>query len=59
MPDSCSLWQPETSCKHLDNYQVTRRHDAGFIILLNDLWGFDATQNSPAPTPGDDDDWSF
>ena len=27
-------------------------------MLLNDLWGFDSSQNSSAPAPGDNGDWT-
>jgi len=28
------------------------------VLLLNDLWGFDSTQNSSSLAPGDNGDWS-
>jgi hypothetical protein len=39
------------------NYLLTRAHNGGFVMLLNDLWGFDSTQNISSPAPGDDGDW--
>ena len=42
----------------LSNYQTTRKYDASFIFLIHDLWGADGTQNSSAPYPGDDGDWT-
>ncbi|KAG5814118.1 hypothetical protein H9Q74_007937 [Fusarium xylarioides] len=41
------------------NYIVTRRHNGGFVLLLNDLWGFDCSSNNgTSPGPGDNGDWS-
>ncbi|OKL55462.1 hypothetical protein UA08_09318 [Talaromyces atroroseus] len=42
----------------LSNYQTAREYGANFILLIHDLWGADGTQNSSAPYPGDDGDWS-
>ncbi|KAJ5080809.1 hypothetical protein N7456_013519 [Penicillium angulare] len=42
----------------LSNYQTAREYDATFIFLIHDLWGADGTQNSSAPYPGDNGDWS-
>ncbi|TVY48530.1 hypothetical protein LOCC1_G001308 [Lachnellula occidentalis] len=42
----------------LSNYKTARTYDANFIFLIHDLWGADGTQNSSAPYPGDDGDWS-
>ncbi|KAK4569491.1 hypothetical protein LTR86_003254 [Recurvomyces mirabilis] len=53
--------QPEFEIRFksaLSNYQLTRSHNGGFVLLLNDLWGFDTTQNSSSLAPGDDGDWS-
>ncbi|PNP74354.1 hypothetical protein FNYG_12403 [Fusarium nygamai] len=42
-----------------NNYIVTRRHNGGFVLLLNDLWGFDcSSNNNTSPGPGDNGDWS-
>ncbi|KAL3412418.1 glycoside hydrolase superfamily [Aspergillus fumigatus] len=38
----------------LDEY----KHGAKFIFLIHDLWGADGTQNSSAPYPGDNGDWT-
>ena len=43
----------------LSNYQTTRKYNGTFIFLLHDLWGADTTQNSTAPYPGDNGDWSY
>jgi len=42
----------------LSNYRTARKYNADFIFLIHDLWGADGTQNSSAPYPGDNDDWS-
>ncbi|PYH95630.1 glycoside hydrolase [Aspergillus ellipticus CBS 707.79] len=42
----------------LSNYETAREYDATFILLIHDLWGADGTQNSSAPYPGDDGDWT-
>lgn len=42
----------------LDNYRTTMEHDGSFIFLIHDLWGADGTQNSSAPYPGDNGDWT-
>jgi len=42
----------------LHNYRTTRDHNGNFIFLIHDLWGADGSQNSTAPFPGDDGDWS-
>ncbi|RDW59995.1 glycoside hydrolase-3 [Coleophoma crateriformis] len=42
----------------LSNYHTTRKYGASFIFLIHDLWGADGTQNSTAPYPGDDGDWT-
>jgi hypothetical protein len=42
----------------LSNYKTAREHGANFIFLIHDLWGADGTQNSSAPYPGDDGDWT-
>lgn len=42
----------------LDNYQTTMAHGGTFILLIHDLWGADGTQNSSAPYPGDNGDWT-
>lgn len=42
----------------LDNYRSTLEFDAHFIFLIHDLWGADGTQNSSAPYPGDNGDWT-
>jgi hypothetical protein len=42
----------------LSNYKTTREYNANFIFLIHDLWGADGTQNSSAPYPGDNGDWS-
>lgn len=42
----------------LSNYQTARKYDATFILLPHDVWGADGTQNSSAPYPGDDGDWT-
>ncbi|KAJ5389201.1 uncharacterized protein N7496_000269 [Penicillium cataractarum] len=42
----------------LSNYQTAREYDATFIFLIHDLWGADGTQNSSAPYPGDNGDWT-
>lgn len=42
----------------LDNYITTRAHGATFILLVHDLWGADGSQNSTAPYPGDNGDWT-
>ncbi|CRG83374.1 Beta-xylosidase [Talaromyces islandicus] len=42
----------------LSNYKTAREYDANFIFLIHDLWGADGTQNSSAPYPGDDGDWT-
>jgi hypothetical protein len=42
----------------LSNYRTARQHGARFIFLIHDLWGADGTQNSTAPYPGDDGDWT-
>lgn len=43
----------------LDNYNTARKYGANFIFLIHDLWGADGTQNSSAPYPGDNGDWSY
>lgn len=43
----------------LDNYRTAQKYGATFIFLIHDLWGADGTQNSSAPYPGDNEDWSF
>ncbi|RHZ54011.1 glycoside hydrolase family 39 protein [Aspergillus thermomutatus] len=42
----------------LSNYKTARQHGAQFIFLIHDLWGADGTQNSSAPYPGDNGDWT-
>lgn len=42
----------------LSNYQSTIEHGGKFIFLIHDLWGADGTQNSSAPYPGDNGDWT-
>lgn len=42
----------------LSNYKTARKYDANFIFLIHDLWGADGTQNSSAPYPGDNGDWT-
>jgi len=42
----------------LSNYQTTIQNGGTFIFLIHDLWGADGTQNSTAPYPGDNGDWS-
>ncbi|KAF4635327.1 hypothetical protein G7Y89_g2773 [Cudoniella acicularis] len=42
----------------LSNYRTTRKYGGEFIFLIHDLWGADGTQNSSAPYPGDNGDWS-
>ncbi|KAH1315105.1 hypothetical protein KXV58_007839 [Aspergillus fumigatus] len=42
----------------LSNYKTSRQHGAKFIFLIHDLWGADGTQNSSAPYPGDNGDWT-
>lgn len=42
----------------LSNYKTAREYDASFIFLIHDLWGADGTQNSSAPYPGDNGDWT-
>lgn len=42
----------------LSNYQTARKYGANFILLPHDVWGADGTQNSSAPYPGDNGDWS-
>lgn len=43
----------------LDNYKTARQYGAQFIFLIHDLWGADGTQNSSAPYPGDNGNWSY
>jgi hypothetical protein len=43
----------------LSNYKTARQHKANFIFLIHDLWGADGTQNSSAPYPGDNGDWTL
>lgn len=40
----------------LAQYQRAATHDANFVMILNDLWGWDATW--AAPFPGDNGNWS-
>lgn len=40
----------------LAQYQRATSHGAEFVLIVNDLWGRDATWN--APYPGDNGDWS-
>ncbi|KAH7418322.1 glycoside hydrolase family 39 protein [Cadophora sp. MPI-SDFR-AT-0126] len=42
----------------LSNYKTARKYNAPFIFLIHDLWGADGTQNSSAPYPGDNGDWT-
>nr|UYL90302.1 glycoside hydrolase 5 [Talaromyces funiculosus] len=42
----------------LSNYKTAREHGANFIFLIHDLWGADGSQNSSAPYPGDNGDWT-
>jgi len=42
----------------LSNYRTARKYGADFIFLIHDLWGADGTQNSSAPYPGDNGDWT-
>jgi hypothetical protein len=42
----------------LSNYRTARKYNADFIFLIHDLWGADGTQNSTAPYPGDNGDWT-
>lgn len=42
----------------LANYKTTMAHGGTFILLIHDLWGADGTQNSSAPYPGDNGDWT-
>ncbi|KAE9379028.1 glycoside hydrolase family 39 protein [Stipitochalara longipes BDJ] len=42
----------------LSNYRTARKYNANFIFLIHDLWGADGTQNSTAPYPGDNGDWT-
>ncbi|PMD24212.1 glycoside hydrolase family 39 protein [Hyaloscypha hepaticicola] len=42
----------------LSNYKTARKYNANFIFLIHDLWGADGTQNSTAPYPGDNGDWT-
>ena len=43
----------------MSNYKTSRQYNAPFIILPHDLWGADTTQNSTAPFPGDNGDWTY
>jgi len=42
----------------LSNYKTTSQNGGKFVFLLHDLWGADGSENSTAPFPGDNDDWS-
>ncbi|KAH8799817.1 glycoside hydrolase superfamily [Xylogone sp. PMI_703] len=42
----------------LSNYKTARKYNAQFIFLIHDLWGADGTENSTAPFPGDNGDWT-
>ncbi|EAU37846.1 predicted protein [Aspergillus terreus NIH2624] len=42
----------------LSNYHTTRKYGGRFQLLIHDLWGADGGQNSSAPYPGDNDDWT-
>ncbi|KAH8658848.1 glycoside hydrolase family 39 protein [Tricladium varicosporioides] len=42
----------------LANYRTTRKYGGQFIFLIHDLWGADGTQNSSAPYPGNNGDWT-
>ncbi|KAH7360654.1 glycoside hydrolase superfamily [Rhexocercosporidium sp. MPI-PUGE-AT-0058] len=42
----------------LSNYRTARKYNAPFIFLIHDLWGADGGQNSSAPYPGDNGDWT-
>lgn len=42
----------------LANYKTTMANGGTFILLIHDLWGADGTQNSSAPYPGDNGDWT-
>ena len=42
----------------LSNYKTVRQQGGKFVFLIHDLWGADGTQNSSAPYPGDNGDWT-
>jgi hypothetical protein len=42
----------------LSNYKTVCQHGGKFVFLIHDLWGADGTQNSSAPYPGDNGDWT-
>ncbi|KAH7018741.1 glycoside hydrolase superfamily [Macrophomina phaseolina] len=54
------IWNeyPARFASALSNYQTARKYGANFILLPHDVWGADGTQNSSAPYPGDNGDWS-
>jgi hypothetical protein len=42
----------------LSSYKTARQHGGKFVFLIHDLWGADGSQNSSAPYPGDNGDWT-
>ncbi|KAJ5906303.1 uncharacterized protein N7473_003219 [Penicillium subrubescens] len=40
-------------------YKTAREHNGNFILLRHGLWELDGRQNSTAPYPGDNGDWTL